>query len=55
MDTLFITSIYSNTFYFQRLILNFTDRINLKKNDIYFALLNLSINRIWEMEKMYLI
>ena len=43
MDTIFINSENSKTSEPHRLLLNFTDKRNLKRNDNYFALSNLSI------------
>ena len=43
MDTTFMNSKNSKTSDFQRLVLNLTDEINLKRSDNYVALSNLSI------------
>ena len=44
METLFINSKSSGASDPRRLLLNLTDKINLKKIDKYIALLNLSIS-----------
>ena len=46
MDTIFLNSKSIKTSHPQRLLLNFTDRINLKRSDKYVALSNLSIYHI---------
>ena len=43
MATIFINSKNSKTSEPHRLLLNITDKINLKRSDNYFALSNLSI------------
>ena len=43
MDAIFINSKNSKTSEPYRLLLNITDKINLKRSDNYFALSNLSI------------
>ena len=43
MDTIFMNSENSKTADPHRLILNLTDKINLKRNDKYVAILNRSI------------
>ena len=43
MDAIFINSKNSKTSEPHRLLLNITDKINLKRSDNYFALSNLSI------------
>ena len=47
MDTMFLNSRNSKTFDPHRLSIDFSDKINLKRNDKYVALLNLSIYYIW--------
>ena len=48
MDTIFMNSKNSRTSDPHRLLLNLTDKINLKKNDNYVALSNLSIYYTWK-------
>ena len=43
MDTIFMNSENSKTFDPDRLLLNLTNKINLKRSDKYVALSNLSI------------
>ena len=43
MDTIFMNSKNCNTFDLHRLLLNLTDKINLKRGDKYVALPNLGI------------
>ena len=43
MDTIFMNSENSKTFEPHRLLLNLSDKINLKRSDKYIALSNLSI------------
>ena len=43
MDTIFMNSGNSNTSDTHRLLLSLSDKINLKRNDKYVALSNLSI------------
>ena len=43
MDTIFMNSQNSKTSDLHKLLLNLTDKINLKKSDKYVALSNLSI------------
>ena len=43
MDTIFMNSKNNKTCNSHRLLLNLSDKINLKRNDKYVALLNLSI------------
>ena len=45
MDTIFINSENSKTSNAHRLLLNLSDKINLKKSDKYVALSNLIIKR----------
>ena len=49
MDTLFMNSKNSKTSDPHRLLLNFSDKINLKRSDDYVALSNLSIYYIWKI------
>ena len=54
MDTIFINYEYSKTSDPHRLLLNFSDKINLKRSDKYVALLNLSIYYTWKnIKKSY--
>ena len=48
MDTIFMNSKNSGTSDAHRLLLNLTDKINLKKLDNYVALSNLSIYYTWK-------
>ena len=48
MDTIFMNSKNSKKSDAYRLLLNLTDKINLKRSDKYAALSNLSIYYIWE-------
>ena len=48
MDTIFMNSKNSKTSDSHRLLLNLSDKINLKRSDIYVALSNLSIYYIWK-------
>ena len=48
MDTIFINSKNSEKSDPHRLLLNLTDKLNLKKIDKYVALSNLSIYEIWK-------
>ena len=43
MDTVFMSSKNSGTYYPHRLLLNLTDKINLNRSDKYVALSNISI------------
>ena len=43
MNTMFVYSENSKTSYPQRLLLNLSDKTNLKRSDTYVALSNLSI------------
>ena len=43
MDTIFINSKNSKTSDYHRLLINLTDKINLKRSNKYVALSNLSI------------
>ena len=47
MDTIFMSSIKSNTSDSDRLLLNLSDKVNLNGNDNYVALSNLSIYYTW--------
>ena len=51
MDTIFMSSENSKTPDSYRLLLNLADKINLKKNDKYVALSNLSICYTWKIIK----
>ena len=54
MDTIFMNSENSETSDLHRLLLNLTDKINLKRSDKYVALSNLSICYSWKnMKKSY--
>ena len=48
MDTIFMNSENSKTSDPRRLLLNLANKINLKRNDKYVALSNLSIYYIWK-------
>ena len=48
MYTTFLNSKYSKTSDSHRLLLNLTDKINLKRSDKYVALLNLSMCYTWK-------
>ena len=48
MDTIFMNSENSKTSDPHRLLLNLSDKINLKRSDKYVALSNLSIYYTWE-------
>ena len=48
MDTIFMNSENSKTSNPYRLLLNLLDKINLKRNDKYVALSNLSIYYTWK-------
>ena len=48
MDIIIMNSENSKTSYPHRLLLNLTDKINLKKSDMYAALSNLTIYYIWK-------
>ena len=52
MDTIFMNSENSKKSDPYRLLLNLTDKINLKRNDQYIALSNLSIYYTWKGIKM---
>ena len=54
MDTLFTNSENSKTSDPRRLLINLSDKINLKRNDKYVALSNLSIYYTWKnIKKSY--
>ena len=54
MDTIFMNSKNSETSDPHRLLLNTTDKINLKRTDKYVALSNLGIYYIWKnIKKSY--
>ena len=48
MDTIFMNSKNSKTTDSHRLLLNFSDKIDLKRSDKYVGSLNLSIYQKWE-------
>ena len=48
MDTIFMNSEIGKTSNFHRVLLNLTDKINLKISDKYVALSNLSIYYTWK-------
>ena len=48
MDTIFMNSENSKTSQSNRLLLNLSDKINLKRIDKYVALSNLNIYYTWE-------
>ena len=52
MDTIFMNSENSKISDPHRLLLNLTDKINLKRNEKYITLLNLSIYYTWKNVKM---
>ena len=52
MNTTFMNSKNSKTFESHRLLLNLTDKIDLKRKDQYIALSNLSIHYAWKNIKM---
>ena len=51
MDTIFMNSKYTGTSDLHRLLLNLTDKINLKRSDKCVALSNLSIYYTWKIKK----
>ena len=51
MNTIFMNSDNSETSDCHRLLLNLTDKINLKRSDKYIALINPSIYFIWKNVK----
>ena len=53
MDTIFMNSINSKKADGRRLLLNISDKINLKRSDKYVALSNLSIYYIWKNKKSH--
>ena len=54
MNTIFMNSENSKTSDPHRLLLNLTDKIDLRRKDKYIALSNLSINYTWKnIEKYY--
>ena len=54
MDTIFMNSGNSKTSYPYTLLLNFSDKINLRRSDKYVALPNLSIYYTWKnIKKSY--
>ena len=48
MDTIFINSRNSKTSDLHRLLINLSDKINLKRSEKYLALWNLNINYTWK-------
>ena len=48
MDTIFINAKNSKTIYLHRLLLNLTDKIDLRRKDKYIVLSNLSIWYTWK-------
>ena len=52
MNTIFMNSKISKTSDAHRLLLNLTDKINLKRSDKYIALSNLSMYYTWKNIKM---
>ena len=54
MNTIFMNSKNSKTSYPHRLLLNFKDKIDLRRKDKYIALSNLTIYYTWKyMKKWY--
>ena len=54
MDAIYMNSGNIKTSYHHKILLNLTDKINLKRSDKYVALLNLSIYQTWKnMKKSY--
>ena len=53
MDTIFIKCIYKRTSDPHRLLLNLTDKINLKRSDKYIPLSNLCIYYTWKNIKIH--
>ena len=53
MDTIFMNSKNSGIFDLHRLLLNLTDKINLKRSDKYVPLSNLSIYYTWKNIKSH--
>ena len=51
MNTIYMNSKNNETTYPHRLLLNLTDKINLKRNDKYFAFSSLSIYYTWKNMK----
>ena len=52
MDTIFMNSKYGKTSDRHRLLLNLTDKMDLRKKDDYIPLSNLSIYYTWKNIKM---
>ena len=48
MDTIFMNSKHSETSDLHRLLINLTNKINLKRSDKYITLSNLSIYYTWK-------
>ena len=53
MDTIFMNSENNKTFNSHRLLLNLSDKIDLKKSDRFVALSNLSMYYTWKNIKNY--
>ena len=54
MDNIFMTSVNNKTSDLHRLVLNLSDKINLKSSDKYVALSNLTIYYTWKnIKKSY--
>ena len=53
MDTIFMNSENNKTFNSHRLLLNLSDKIDLKKSDRFVALSNLSMYCTWKNIKNY--
>ena len=51
MDTIFMNLENSKTSDFNKLLLNLSDKMNLKRNDKYVVLSNFSMNFKWEKYK----
>ena len=54
METIFMNSESSKTSYSHRLLLNLTDKINLKRKDKYVGLSNLSTYYTWKNIKSHI-
>ena len=48
MDTIFMNSGNNKTFYLHGVLLNLSDKINLKRSDKYVGLSNLSLYYTWK-------
>ena len=54
MNTIFMNSENNKTYHLLRLLLNLTDKIDVRRKDRYIALSNLSIYFIWKnIKKSY--